>query len=107
MQPVFLKKSDVLPTITSLVSGDGGPVDLTTVTGVYFVFKPKFTGVATIVSGTVTNALAGQVSYSWTTGVTSSLGPYYAEWRLMFSGNSQRTFPQDNYINFEIVSGLY
>lgn len=106
MNEVFLKKGDILPVIQTVISGNGTILDLTDVTGVNFAFRPRFSGTATVESGRVVTASAGLVEFVWTTGITSTVGPYYGEWRLLYSGNKQRTYPQDNYINFEIISGL-
>lgn len=102
----FLKKGDRLPVLESTLSVTTGIVDLTDATGVYFVYKPRFTGSASTVQGTfLTPKTGGKVQYAWTTGDTASIGPYWGEWRVWFTGKIQ-TFPSDGFISFEIVSGL-
>ena len=105
MNEIFLKKTDVLPVLQTIVSGENGVLDLSNFTGVNFAYRQRYTGVATVSSGRIVNASAGVVEFQWTTNVTSTPGVYFGEWRLL-GVSGQRSYPQSNYINFEIISGL-
>lgn len=105
----FLKKLDVLPVLQSQLSDDVGFIDLSSATGVYFAYRPRYLdsgAVTSIKLGSIVSAVSGIVQYTWTTGDTITPQVYLGEWIVNFSGNQQMTFPNDSYITFEIASGL-
>lgn len=106
MLELFIKRGDTLPAIETIISGDNSALDLTNVTGVYFVYRRQFTGTAVIRTGSVLSAPSGIVTYSWSGSDVTTPGPYYGEWRLIYTGGGQRSYPNNNYINFYITSGL-
>ena len=107
MSEFFLKKVDVLPVLQAELLDDAGVIDLSNVTGVYFNYRPKYASTGTIKrTGFVASAVSGIVEYDWTTGDTTTPGVYYAEWIIYFQSNKQMSFPNDDYITFEIVNTL-
>ena len=106
MNEIVLKKSDILPVLETTISGANGVIDLSNVTGTFFVYKQRFSGAMTIRSGTIVSATSGLVRYTWTNSDNLSVGPYFAEWRLYQTGAAMRSYPSDGYLSIEIVSGL-
>lgn len=102
----FVKKSDVIPSLQTIISGEGGAINLTNYTGVYLVTKLRHSGSATITSGRIVSASAGLVEFNWpSNGINATPGVYWGEWRLVNSSGT-RTFPKDCFFSIEIISGI-
>lgn len=104
MNEFFYKKLDTQPNLQVIVSGDGASVDLSSCTGAEFIYKPRFTGTFSSVTGEFLSQSSGIV-FARMTGVTSTIGPYFGFFKLYYPGGGIRTYPE-GYINFEILSGL-
>ena len=105
MSDISLKVSDRLPLLQATLGTGSAPIDLTSATG-YFVYKPLYSGAATIRDATIAVPLSGIVQYQWTTGDSASIGVYRYEWRVNLPNGKQVTFPNDTYDTFTIISGL-
>jgi len=55
---------------------------------------------------TVIDEDAGIVTYSWQDGDTDETGMFEAEWEVTYSDNSIETFPNDRYIDIEIIGDI-
>lgn len=102
----FLKQGDRLPVLQSQLADANGYVDLTSASGVQFVFRPKPTGTATIGSASIISGAIGLVQYDWATADTTQYGVFQGEWRVTFTNGKKITFPNDSYITFEITEGI-
>jgi len=103
---IFLKKSDILPSLDVIVSGNGAAVNLTNATGVYARIKPRYSGSAIETSGGFRTKSDGSVFVNLTTNLFPVIGPYWVEFKIFFSGSEIRSYPQDGYINLQIESGF-
>lgn len=105
MNEFFYRKSDTQPNLQVIVSGDGAAIDLSDCTGAEFVYRSRYTGAQTSITGEFASKSSGIV-FTRMTGITSSIGPYWGVFKLYYPGGGIRTYPQDSYVNFEIISGL-
>jgi len=55
---------------------------------------------------TIIDAEDGAVEYQWQPGDTSKSGIYEAEWEVTYFDNSVETFPNDGYVEIEILEDL-
>jgi len=55
---------------------------------------------------TVEDASTGVVVYSWENGDTDETGMFEAEWEVTYSDNTVETFPNDRYIDVEIIGDI-
>ena len=106
MIPVYLKANDTLPRLEVTVSGNGAAVDLSSATGVHFLYKKRFSGVATEGTGDFVNKGSGIVFYDWVANDTDEIGPYFGEFRIFYANTGRRSYPNDSYLVFEVHSGL-
>lgn len=99
-----VKAGDTYPPVQITLSDAGGSVDLTVADSVRFVMKSG----ATIVEGpmTVTDATAGIVEYTWTSGDTDIAAVYQAEVEVTWNVGEIETFPNDGYKTVTILADL-
>lgn len=107
MQDFFFHQSDTLPRLEVTVSGNGGPVDLSSATGVIWAYRQRYTGTANVLSGQFASKSSGVVYVDLTgTTITSSIGPHWGKFIIYFQNGGVRSYPQGGgFINFEILSG--
>tara|TARA_R110000851_G_scaffold315760_1_gene478422 strand:+ start:1396 stop:1716 length:321 start_codon:yes stop_codon:yes gene_type:complete len=55
---------------------------------------------------TITDAENGVIQYDWQSGDTDTVGVYYAEFQVTFSGGFVETFPNDGNLTVSIVKEL-
>lgn len=109
-----MKKGDTLPSLRDALEDNGVPVDLTSVTGVAFVYEQThdesgaaMNGPAVIRTGSVVApATSGLVQYDWVAGDTSTPGRFRYEWRLTYSGGKSTTYPPQGFRTFEVYRGV-
>ncbi len=107
MSDFYLKKGDLLPILQSELSDASGIIDLSTVTGVYFNYRPRYLSSGAIQrTGFVASVSGGIVEIDWVSLDTAIPGVYYGEWQIIFSNQKQITFPNDSMIIFEITENL-
>jgi hypothetical protein len=104
--PIYaVSQADTLPPYTATLTNGGSPVNLSTATSVTFIMANYFSGVAATGTATVTNAAAGQVSYSWAQNDLSTPGIYSIQWEVAFPSGTV-TYPTDGYNYLTILNNL-
>ncbi len=94
----YMKKGDTAPSIETILSSAGNPVNLDGCT-VLFRMSPAGTGnpllerAATVVMPQ-TGADIGKVYFEWEDGDTDTTGTHDAEWRVTFTNGKKATFPR-------------
>lgn len=113
MTPDFrISKGNVL-SVSDQLEDDNGPVNLTGCTVVFnFQLVPAEEGVSFSGTATITDAVNGKVSCSFTSDQTVTPGLYQAQWQVTDASGNVRSFPTGSlqnddqngrYILFEIV----
>ena len=101
MADFYLRKNDRLPVLQSELSDSSGILNLSTATGVYFIYRPKYVSTGTIIrTGFVANASAGIVEVDWVSQDTATPGVFFGEWQIIFSNSKAMSFPNDSYLIF-------
>ncbi len=104
----YIKQNDILPQLRVQVSDTNGYVDLTAGSA-QFVYRNKFNNTGSPVERAMTllGPTSGYLSYDFISGDSSNLGTYYAEIHCTLNNGKNLTFPNSDYIIFEVVPGLY
>ena len=106
MNELFYTQSTNLPRLEVIVSGDGAVVDLSSATGNIFIYRPRYSGTTSIISGQFANKGSGIVYIDLTgSTITQNPGPMWGKFLIYFPNGGVRPYPE-GYINFEIMSGL-
>jgi hypothetical protein len=106
MADLTIKQHDTWPPLRAQLSDADGPVDLTTVDTVRFLYK-EATGITSVARVcTVTEALEGRVEYEWIAGDTALVKLYNAEFEVTWGDGEITTFPNSGYFTFEVVADL-
>lgn len=87
---------------------DEATVNLTTATSAVFNMRTQ-AGTALQInrgSAAITNAAGGEVTYSWGTADTNTVGTFDAELEVTWSDGKAETFPNNNYWTVQIVDDL-
>lgn len=108
MADFSIKVGDLEPAIrASLLEDDGTQINLSDAVSVYFVMKKPGEATAKVdAAGSIDDALAGEVSYSWSGTDTDASGTYHAEWRVTFSSGKVRHVPSGGYLTIEVLETL-
>lgn len=118
MQSFVIKANDSRPDLVATLEDASGPVDLTGATVQFRLASTVETtdtcgdvtysknAVLWTKSGTVTNATAGAVKFSWAAADTATPGYYLGEFVATFSGGSKQSFPTSGYIPVVIRESL-
>jgi hypothetical protein len=106
-QDFTIKQLDTLPVLTdTLTYSNGSAANLTAAT-VQFVMRSLVSNATTTAAAaTVVSAVAGTVSYTFTTQDTAMAGMYMANWIVTFSGGDVMTWPTDGYIEINVEESL-
>ena len=89
----YRKKNDRELGISVICYDDAGAVSLTGATAT-FSMKNVSTGTVKVSAGACSlGATTGQVTYSWASGDTDTVGKYYGEFRVTFGDGKKATFP--------------
>lgn len=104
----YIKQNDTRPTMSAtLIDANGSSVDLT---GATVSLKMRKSGETSAVSlagtASVVTADKGKVQYVWAAADTATVGSYEGEFEVTFSGGAIQTFPNDRYIDIEIVDDI-
>jgi hypothetical protein len=98
-----IKKSDNKPPIAATLSyANGTAVDLTGAGSVWF-YMGNYGDYSNYSSGLclITGSSAGTVQYNWNTADTGSVGTYWGEFRVQWTG-SQITLPADHSLMIQV-----
>jgi hypothetical protein len=109
-----IKQNDTRPLFVVVLKDDFGeeteaPVNLTTAGGTaFFNMRAKAGGAVKISRGTalVTNAAAGEVTYSWLPADTDTAGEYEAELEVSWPSSKVETFPNSGYWDVTVVDDI-
>lgn len=108
-QTLKVKQGDLqLPVPLTLTQSDGTPVDLTSAHAVTINIRPVGNDTITIPGRTCTidTPTAGEISFAWQTGDTTTPGLYLAEVLLEWVAGEPQTFPGDGFIEIYIEPDL-
>lgn len=107
-----IKRGDTSPPIKfQLIAPDGAGKDIRGFNDVQF-FMREAEDIDVVVSDNVAgevdvvDAEQGIVQYLWQDGDTDSAGEYEAEWEVEYGDGSLETFPNNDYIDVEIVEDI-
>lgn len=102
-----LKQNDTSPAIqTTLIDGDGLPVDITGNLGVRFHVRDAEGTVIIDTAATVVNASEGVVLYEWLPSDTATVGTFQGEFEVTYVDGKVETFPNSSYINIIITDDI-
>ena len=102
-----LKQNDTSPSIqTSLLDGNGLPVDISGNLGVTFHMRNSEGTVIINTAATVVTPGSGIVRYDWDAADTATAGTFQAEFEVTYPGGTIETFPNDGYIRVEIIDDI-
>lgn len=95
----WITQGDTWPPITvSLTGSDGEAVDLTGATVTFSMRTASGTVLIDKASCSVTNAVAGEVMYTWTDTDTAVAGEHQAEFEVTLPTGKVESFPNDSYL---------
>lgn len=104
--PIYaVSQTDTLPPYTATLTSGTSPVDLSAATSVTFIMANYFSGVVATGSATVTNAVAGQVSYTWGQDDLDTPGIYSIQWQVTFPSGTV-TYPTNGYNYLTVLNNL-
>lgn len=103
----YIKQNDTRPIMSAtLIDGNGATVNLD---GATVVFKMRAVGgsVAKIdSSASIAEATKGKVTYTFTASDTNTVGEYEGEFEVTFAGGGIQTYPNNKYIEIEVVDDI-
>jgi len=104
--PIVWKKGDRLPSIVAtLKKPDGTIQDLTSATGVTFVYYPAGGGASKGGACTILSpATNGQVQYDPVSADTDTVGQFFGEFVVTFTGGKTERFPNDRMVEVQVVA---
>ena len=104
--PIVWKKGDRLPSIVAtLKKPDGTIQDLTSATGVTFVYYPAGGGASKGGACTILSpATNGQVQYDPVSADTDTVGQFFGEFVVTFTGGKTERFPNDRMIEVQVMA---
>jgi BppU N-terminal domain len=106
MTDLTFKKGDRLPAVqATLLDRDGDAVDLTGATVLFLMRNQVTKAVKVNAAATLVNAALGIVSYAWAAADLDTAGFYEAEFEVTLAGLKQ-TYPNDRFINIEVVEDV-
>lgn len=113
MADYTIKKGNNYPTIVfTCTDKNGNAVDLTTAAGVRVIISSTPTSVPKVdqdlVGGNVvvSDAINGQVTYTWQSGDLDTVGGFVAEVEVTWPGSNVQTFPTSYYITLYVEQNL-
>ena len=108
-----LKQGDLRPLFVVVLKdniGESGEaaVNLTTASTALFNMREAGGGAVKISLGgcAITSAAAGEVTYTWGTTDTNTVGEYEAEVQITWGDGKFETFPNDSYFEVSIVDDI-
>jgi hypothetical protein len=102
-----LKQNDTSPSIqTTLLDGNGFPVDISGNLGVTFHMRNSEGTVIIDTAATVVTPGFGIVRYDWDAADTATSGTFQAEFEVTYSDGKVETFPNASYIEVIITDDI-
>lgn len=105
-----IKQGDTAPALVALLveNSDGSAVDLTAASAVRIIVgRHRDTGTPIIDAAcTITDAAAGEVTYSWQTGDTADPGRYDVEYEIAWNDGTYQTAPSQGFNRLVIWDDL-
>lgn len=108
-----IKQNDRRPLFVVVLKDDFGElteaiVNLTTATSAVFNMRAANGGAVKITRGSaaITNAAGGEVTYTWGTADTNTVGTFEAELEILWNDGKAETFPNDSYWDVSIVDDI-
>lgn len=102
-----LKQNDTSPSLqTTLLDGDGLPVNIVDNSAVRFHMRAAGGTVKIDTDAVVVNAVSGIVRYDWTATDTDTAGTFQAEFEVTYSDGKIETFPNLGYIEIVITDDI-
>lgn len=90
----------------TITDQNGNSVNLTSAT-VIFIMRQLSSSTPTVnAAATITNATAGQVTYSWSSADTATAGLYMGQFHCVLSGGSTYDFPNQGFLMIEVQENL-
>lgn len=103
----YIKQNDTSPSmLAELKDGSNAAIDLT---GATVRFHMRRIGSDTIVTdqpALIITASSGLVRYNWSASDTENIGSYQAEFEVTFVNSSIETFPNNRFIEVEILYNI-
>lgn len=103
----YIKQNDTRPIMSAtLIDGDGSVVNLD---GASVAFKMRAVGGSTAkvdASATVADATNGKVTFTFSASNTDTVGEYEGEFQVTFAGGGIQTYPNNKYIEIEVVDDI-
>ena len=102
-----MKQNDTWPPMPAQLKDANGPVDLTTANTV--TLHLKATGGGTTTGGgacTITDAVAGRVTYTFTAADTDTVTVFDAEFEIDWGAGQITTIPNEGYFQVQVTKEL-
>ena len=103
----YIKQNDTRPIMSAtLIDGNGSTVNLD---GATVAFKMRAVGGSTAkvdASASIAEATKGKVTYTFTASDTNTVGEYEGEFEVTFAGGGIQTYPNNKYIEIEVVDDI-
>jgi hypothetical protein len=106
-----IKRNDTLPRLRATLTINGAPVNFSS--GEFAGATVRFHMVDAFTNAVIVNAPAsivdaanGVVEYTWTAADTAVAGQYNAEFQVTQTSGKIMTFPNDGYIQIQIIPDL-
>lgn len=90
----------------TLIDGNGATVNLD---GASVAFKMRTVGGSTAkidASASIAEAAKGKVTYTFTASDTDTVGEYEGEFQVTFASGGVQTYPNNKYIDIEVVDDI-
>jgi hypothetical protein len=104
---IVVGQDDTLPPLTvTLTDLNNNPINLSTATSVMFQLGSAFTGTIVNSPVTITDAVHGKVTYTWSPQDTLTPGVYSIEWVVTWGNSTQSSYPIHGYQYITIMNNL-
>jgi hypothetical protein len=100
-----MKRGDTWPYLKLVLSDQSGPINLSTATQVRLLLKSR-TVVITTGPVTISNAVAGEITYQWEADDLLIAGDYDGEAEITWASGKVQTVPNDGYFTLHVVQDL-
>jgi len=106
-----IKRGDTSPKIKFTLRDKNGSVDIRGYRDIHFFMRDadrEYVIVADNIDGNVdvTDAEFGRVEYQWKSDDTNEIGNFEAEVQVEFGDGNIETFPNDGYVDIEVVEDI-